>query len=78
MPPSRRALLGSGALALAAPRAARAAWPSDRPIEVIVPFPPGGGMDVMARAFLPFLQAQLPGSRFVVNNRGGAGGQVGT
>lgn len=78
MPPSRRVLLGSGALALAAPRVARAAWPSDRPIEVIVPFPPGGGVDIMARAFLPFLQARLPGSRFVVNNRGGAGGQIGT
>ena len=78
MPPSRRLLLGSGALALAAPRVARAAWPSDRPIEVIVPFPPGGGVDIMARSFLPFLQARLPGSRFVVNNRGGAGGQIGT
>src|SRR3712207_5784294 len=78
MPPSRRALLGAGVLALAAPPVAHAAWPSDRPIEVIVPFPPGGGMDIMPRAFLPFLQARLPGSRFVVNNRGGAGGQIGT
>ncbi|MBB5696613.1 Bug family tripartite tricarboxylate transporter substrate binding protein [Muricoccus pecuniae] len=53
-------------------------WPNGRAIEVIVPFAPGGGMDVMARAFLPFLQAELPGSNFVVVNRAGAGGQIGT
>lgn len=77
MPHSRRALLGAGALLLAAPGVARAAWPGDRPIEVIVPFPPGGGVDIMARAIIPFLQPHLPGSRFVVSNRGGAGGQIG-
>lgn len=67
--------------ALAAPGLAQAqsrAWPAGRPIEVVVPFAPGGGMDVMARAFLPFLQAALPGSTFVVTNRAGAGGQIGT
>ncbi|MBB5696165.1 Bug family tripartite tricarboxylate transporter substrate binding protein [Muricoccus pecuniae] len=52
-------------------------WPSGRSIEIIVPFPPGGGMDVMARAFLPFLQAHLSGASFVIINRGGAGGQIG-
>ena len=77
MPLSRRALLGAGVFALAAPRIARAAWPVDRPIEVVVPFPPGGGVDVMARAFLPFVQPHLPGARFVVVNRPGAGGQLG-
>jgi tripartite-type tricarboxylate transporter receptor subunit TctC len=54
------------------------AWPGARPIEVVVPFPPGGGMDVMARSFLPFLQPHLPGATFVVVNRAGAGGQIGT
>jgi len=54
------------------------AWPGARPIEVVVPFPPGGGMDVMARSFLPFLQPHLPGATFVVINRAGAGGQIGT
>ncbi|HEY8610653.1 MAG TPA: tripartite tricarboxylate transporter substrate binding protein [Roseomonas sp.] len=53
-------------------------WPTSRAIEVVVPFAPGGGMDVMTRAFLPFLQAELPGSNFVVVNRAGAGGQIGS
>ncbi len=43
-----------------------------------MPFAPGGGMDVMARTFLPFLQAELTGANFVVMNRAGAGGQIGT
>ncbi|MBY0337976.1 MAG: tripartite tricarboxylate transporter substrate binding protein [Acetobacteraceae bacterium] len=72
----RRALLAAPAL-LAVPARAQPAWPAERPIEVVVPFPPGGGVDIMTRAVLPFVQAQLPGARFVVNNRGGAGGQVG-
>ncbi|RVT91572.1 tripartite tricarboxylate transporter substrate binding protein [Rhodovarius crocodyli] len=74
---TRRALAGASLGAIAAPRIAHAAWPADRAIEVVVPFPPGGGVDIMTRAFLPYLQARLPGARFVVNNRGGAGGQVG-
>jgi tripartite-type tricarboxylate transporter receptor subunit TctC len=69
------------AMAAAVPGQARSqsrAWPRSGAIEVVVPFAPGGGMDVMARAFLPFLQAELPGSNFVVVNRAGAGGQIGT
>jgi tripartite-type tricarboxylate transporter receptor subunit TctC len=69
------ALAAAGALAL--PRLARAAWPADRPIEVIVPYPPGGGVDTMARMVLPAVQAKLAGARFVVVNRAGAGGQLG-
>jgi tripartite-type tricarboxylate transporter receptor subunit TctC len=76
---TRRTALGvlaaTGALAL--PRIARAAWPADRPIEVIVPYPPGGGVDTMARVVLPAVQSHLPGARFVVVNRPGAGGQLG-
>ncbi|MBR0659466.1 tripartite tricarboxylate transporter substrate binding protein [Neoroseomonas oryzicola] len=76
---TRRAALGALAAAgtLALPRLARAAWPADRPIEVIVPYPPGGGVDTMARMVLPAVQAKLPGARFVVVNRAGAGGQLG-
>ncbi len=76
---TRRAALGAIAAtgALALPRAAQAAWPADRPIEVIVPYPPGGGVDTMARMVLPVVQARLPGARFVVVNRAGAGGQLG-
>jgi tripartite-type tricarboxylate transporter receptor subunit TctC len=75
---TRRAAIASLATTgLAAPRLAHAAWPADRPIEVIVPYPPGGGVDTMARMVLPAVQAKLPGARFVVVNRAGAGGQLG-
>ncbi len=49
--PTRRAALGAIAAAgtLALPRLAHAAWPGERPIEVIVPYPPGGGVDTMLR-----------------------------
>ena len=70
--------LGAVALGLAAPggpRAARAQWPGDRPVEAIEPFPPGGGVDVMARLFLPFVARRHPGTRFVVTNRTGAAGR---
>jgi tripartite-type tricarboxylate transporter receptor subunit TctC len=75
----RRNLILTGAT-LVAPAIVRAqspGWPGGRPIEVTVPFPPGGGVDIMARAMLPFLTARLPGATFVVVNRGGAGGQIG-
>src|SRR3712207_8813424 len=75
---------GLGAVALgvavaATPRlaCAQAPWPGERSIEVIVPFPPGGGVDVMARLFLPFVAQRIPGARFVVTNRAGAAGQIG-
>ena len=75
---TRRAL-GAAAAVLATPTLlhAQGAWPGDRPIEVIVPYPPGGGVDTMARIVLPFAAQRLPGARFVVTNRAGAGGQVG-
>lgn len=73
----RRRLLGCTLLGgLAAPALAAAAWPGDRPIEVLVPGPAGGGMDMLARAFLPFVQRRLPGANFVVINRPAAGGQL--
>lgn len=76
---TRRAALGTIAAtgALALPRIAQAAWPADRPIEVVVPYPPGGGVDTMARMVLPAVQNRLPGARFIVTNRAGAGGQLG-
>ena len=76
--PTRRAIGAAAIATLAAPRLARAqAWPGERPIEVTVPFPPGGGVDAMTRFVLPHVQNHLPGARFVVVNRAGAGGQVG-
>jgi tripartite-type tricarboxylate transporter receptor subunit TctC len=75
---TRRGLAAATA-ALAAPAVlrAQAAWPGEKPIEVVVPFPPGGGVDIMTRLTLPFVAKHLPGARFVVANRTGAGGQVG-
>ena len=76
----RRTLLGAAAglgAVLAAPRIALAAWPADRAIEVIVPFPPGGGVDNMVRLVINFVQPRLAGARFAVVNRAGAAGQLG-
>ena len=61
-------------LALALPAAAQS-WPT-KPVKVIVPFAPGGGSDIVARAVTTKLQEQL-GQPFVIENRGGAGGLVG-
>ncbi|HWL83586.1 MAG TPA: tripartite tricarboxylate transporter substrate binding protein [Roseomonas sp.] len=69
-------LLGAGAL-LARPALAATAWPGEHPIVVVVPFPPGGGVDQMARLILPAVQRHLPGATFVVENRAGAGSQIG-
>jgi tripartite-type tricarboxylate transporter receptor subunit TctC len=67
----------AGAFALRQARA-QDAWPGERPIGIVVPFPPGGGTDVMARAMLPFLERHLGGGgRFLVLNRPGAGAEVG-
>lgn len=56
---------------------AQAPWPTARPIEIVVPYPPGGGIDIMARLVARHLPEFLPGARFVVTNRAGAGGQTG-
>jgi tripartite-type tricarboxylate transporter receptor subunit TctC len=52
------------------------AWPS-KPVTLLVPFPPGGSTDMIARTLAPKLQEKL-GGNFVVQNTGGAGGTVGT
>jgi tripartite-type tricarboxylate transporter receptor subunit TctC len=62
-------------LALAASASAWA-WPT-KPVTFIVPYPPGGGTDVIARIVQEPLAKQL-GQPIVIENRGGAGGSVGT
>jgi tripartite-type tricarboxylate transporter receptor subunit TctC len=51
------------------------AWP-DKPVTMIVPFPPGGSTDMIARAIGPKLQDKFGGT-FIVENKAGAGGTVG-
>jgi tripartite-type tricarboxylate transporter receptor subunit TctC len=72
----RRALFGAalGLIAFGAP--ALAAYP-DKPIRVIVPFPAGGGGDILARTVINKM-AEQTGWTFVIENRAGAGGNIGT
>jgi tripartite-type tricarboxylate transporter receptor subunit TctC len=65
------ALLGAVPLAALAQ-----AWPA-KPVKIIVPFPPGGSVDQVARIFAAQLTTQL-GQQFVVENRSGASGSIGT
>jgi len=56
---------------------AQAAWPDDRPIHVIVPYGAGGTPDIFTRMIADELSKRL-GQTFVVENRPGAGGNIGT
>ena len=74
------AAVGAAALgaALLLPLAAQAqANYPDKPIKFVVPYPPGGGTDVVARIVQMRLQAAL-GQSVVIDNKGGAGGSLGT
>ncbi|MBR0667568.1 tripartite tricarboxylate transporter substrate binding protein [Roseomonas hellenica] len=80
MPPifahHRRRILTAALGALAAPVTARGSDYPSRPLTLIVPFGPGGGNDVTARTLGQFLEKVL-GQPIVVQNRPGAGGEVG-
>ena len=74
----RLALISSGLAAIgfvAFPALAQSTWPA-KPVRIIVPFAPGGTTDILARAIAPEL-AKAFGQSFVVENRAGAGGNIG-
>ncbi len=77
-PISRRRFSGALAASLAAPQLARAqtGWPQGHNIKIIVPFPPGGATDVIARIMADKL-GRMWGVSVIVDNRGGAGGNIG-
>ncbi|MFO1330486.1 MAG: tripartite tricarboxylate transporter substrate binding protein [Rubrivivax sp.] len=74
-PAVRRRLLTL--LLAATPLMAAAQGYPDRPVRFVVPYPPGGGTDVIAR-IVQHKFATLLGQQIVIENRGGAGGSVGT
>src|SRR3972149_9187681 len=62
--------------------AGAAAWQSAhaqsypaKPIRLIIPYPPGGGVDTIMRPFAQLLSARL-GQQIIIDNRGGAGGSI--
>jgi tripartite-type tricarboxylate transporter receptor subunit TctC len=68
-------LVGMAAAPFVGPADAQTAWP-ERPVRVMVPYPPAGGADTTARILFSKLSENL-GQQFVVENRGGAGGTIG-
>jgi tripartite-type tricarboxylate transporter receptor subunit TctC len=75
----RSSILGavSVALALCASGLVHAQGYPAKPVRVVVPFPPGGGTDIVTRMVMQKLSERL-GANFLIENRSGAGGAIGT
>jgi len=71
----RTVLAGMAAVPFVGPGLAQIAWPN-RPVRVMVPYPPAGGADTTARILFAKLSENL-GQQFAIENRGGAGGTIG-
>ena len=69
------ALAGITVFSVANPVLGQSAWPT-KPVKIIVPFAAGGTTDILARAVAPELSRAF-GQSFIVENRGGAGGNLG-
>jgi tripartite-type tricarboxylate transporter receptor subunit TctC len=77
---TRRTLIAAAAMPFAGradaqTKDAQTPWP-DRPVRIMVPYPPAGGADTTARILYSRLSEQL-GQQFAIENRGGAGGTIG-
>jgi tripartite-type tricarboxylate transporter receptor subunit TctC len=75
---SRRSILAASAVAMACVSTgawAQSGWPN-KPVKIVVPFAAGGTTDILARAMAPELSKAF-GQQFIVDNRAGAGGNVG-
>jgi tripartite-type tricarboxylate transporter receptor subunit TctC len=78
--PHRRQFLHLAASAAALPTVSRVAWAQaypSRPVRLVVGAPAGGGFDVVARLMGQWLSQRL-GQQFIIDNRPGAGGNIGT
>jgi tripartite-type tricarboxylate transporter receptor subunit TctC len=71
----RRLIAASAAALLPLPLFAQTAWPS-KPVRIVVPFAAGGTTDILARALAPEL-SRVFGQPFIIENKPGAGGNVG-
>ena len=72
---ARAICAGVAIISIASPVLAQAPWPT-KPVKIVVPFAPGGTTDLLARAIAPELSRAF-GQSFIVDNRAGAGGNLG-